>query len=612
MNQVSKDEHLLDIAEDCFQFVTKFFEVINVSATHIYHSALELCPVSSIIRDLYYHRRIVHSPKILFGTPDSWTKTIGISGKDGYDGSCIWSPCGRFVAAQMGGAVEIRSQLTLELITTFHPTETIPHLKSPLAYSPDGRSIACASDTAIIIWDVQTGGAAKEIECSANNLSLVWSSDGRMICTINPGDWGEFIVHIYDASSGTTLLTGTLWQSRNIPHLWTDDESFRVMTAKRSEYVGWHIIEIFKVEPTSLTKIQSFTLPLADTAVIESFSPTAHHISTSDDSTLCILDIRSSECLLYKQSRFSSHSFSSDGSRFAAYRSDVVCLWEYDSSCYVQLRAMERHHLSNSSLRFSPTPSSLLGCTGGVLWVWRLHELPTLIDDVEYVGLSRSWTCTATTRKLENTVTITDLLAQNPPQFIDTDRKIKGMVITGNVLLVAGSGQLIAWLLTEDGLVDGVIGDRRVSRSDSIWSISQPTQGTEWEFEWELQVEGQVGFIVLPGNVSHVYDTETGEVLSTKEPPGDVQSTTYKLNSFYWGREYLRLHNLHQCDTAPGDRWKTSEATLQEGWVKDAEGKHRLWVPADWRGHWNIEDWRHDVTTQFSYLGDGVQVVIKF
>ena len=155
------------------------------------------------------------------------------------------------------------------------------------------------------------------------------------------------------------------------------------------------------------------------------------------------------------------------------------------------------------------------------------------------------------------------------------------MVITGNVLLVAGSGQLIAWLLTEHGLVDGVIGDRRVSRSDSIWSISQPTQGTEWEFEWELQVEGQVGFIVLPGNVSHVYDTETGEVLSTKEPPGDVQSTTYKLNSFHWGRDYLRLHSLHQCDTAPGDRWKTSEATLQEGWVKDAEGKHRLWVPAD-------------------------------
>ena len=69
--------------------------------------------------------------------------------------------------------MEIRNQLTLELITTLHPTETIPHLKGPLAYSPDGRSIACTSDTAIIIWDVQTGGVAKEIKCSANSVSLV-------------------------------------------------------------------------------------------------------------------------------------------------------------------------------------------------------------------------------------------------------------------------------------------------------------------------------------------------------------------------------------------------------------------------------------------------------
>jgi WD40 repeat protein len=192
------------------QFVTKFFEVINVSATHIYHSALELCPMSSIIRKLYYHRRITRLPKVAIGTPESWDPTIAISGKDHYNGPCTWSPCGRFVAAQTRKAVEIRNQLTLELITILQPTETIPHLTGPLAYSPDGRSIACASDTAIIIWDIQTGGVAKEIECSANNISLVWSSDGRTLCTINSGDQGTFVVHTHDVSSGTTSSPGTL------------------------------------------------------------------------------------------------------------------------------------------------------------------------------------------------------------------------------------------------------------------------------------------------------------------------------------------------------------------------------------------------------------------
>ena len=124
MNQVAKDTQLFDIAKDCFQFVTKFFEVINVSAAHIYHSALELCPVSSIIRKLYYHCRITRSPKIAIGILDSWDPTIAISGKHDYQELCTWSPCGRFVAAQTRQAVEIRNQLTLELITILQPTDT--------------------------------------------------------------------------------------------------------------------------------------------------------------------------------------------------------------------------------------------------------------------------------------------------------------------------------------------------------------------------------------------------------------------------------------------------------------------------------------------------------
>jgi len=605
VNQVAKDEQLLDIAKDCSQFMTKFFEVINVSATHIYHSALELCPTSSIIRGLYYHRRITRLPKIVTGTPDSWTQTTGISGKDDYDGSCIWSPCGRFVAAQMGGAVDIRNQLTLELITTLHSTETIPHLKGPLAYSPDGRSIACTSDTAIIIWDVQTGGVAKEIKCSPNNVSLVWSSDGRMICTIN--HWGTgFIVRMYDASSGTTLSIHTLLSSNN-PHLWTDDKSFWVMTTARVECLG-RAINISKVGST-LTNTRSFTVPLVNKTVIVSFSPTARRISTSDDSKLRILDIQSSECLLDEPQLFFFHCFSSDGSRFAAYGLIGIHVWEYHSGRYVLLGEFRCHHISISPLRFSPTPTSILGRANGILQVQRLHELPTSSRTRrrQYAGLSRSWTHIATAHELENTITITDLLAQNPPQFIDTDVEIVGLVVTGNILLVAGSGQLVAWLLTEGGLVDGVIGDRRVDRSDSIWAISKSARTPQWQF----QVEGQVGFIMLPGNAPHIYHTETGEVLRLTQVTRDFRGLKDALGYPHPGREYLRFHNLSQCDTPLEDRWKTSQATLREGWVKDAEGKHRLWVPVEWRAGWDPKDWRHDVTTQFSYLRNG-PVVIKF
>ena len=90
MDQVAKSEQLLDIAKDCFQFATNFFEVIKVSATHIYHSALELSPMSSVIRKLYYHRRVTCLLRVVIGTPESWAQTISISGKEEYDGTPIW------------------------------------------------------------------------------------------------------------------------------------------------------------------------------------------------------------------------------------------------------------------------------------------------------------------------------------------------------------------------------------------------------------------------------------------------------------------------------------------------------------------------------------------
>ena len=114
--------------------------------------------VSSIIRKLYYHRRINHSPKVDIGTPDSWGRTIAISCKDHRYKSCTWSPCGQFVAAQTAKTVEIRNQLILEPIDILHHTEIALYPTGLLAYSPDGRSIACASDDVIVIWDIYPDG----------------------------------------------------------------------------------------------------------------------------------------------------------------------------------------------------------------------------------------------------------------------------------------------------------------------------------------------------------------------------------------------------------------------------------------------------------------------
>jgi len=601
MYQVAEDEELLDTVKDYFEFVTKFFEVINVSARHIYHSALELCPRSSIIRKLYYHRRVTQFPKVVVGTLDSWDPTtISISGY--YDGPCTWSPCGRFVAAQTRGGVEIRNQLTLEPTAILQHTETICRLTGQLAYSPDGRSIACTSDTAIIIWDIQTGGVVERITCNTKSISLAWSPDGQTLCAIEAGNHGTFVVHTYDVSSGTTLSSSLLW-SRDNPQLWMHDRFFRVMVVAWNEYDN-HAVDIFEVG-SALTKIQSFVLPRLG-GTLESFSPTAYRISISDGPELRILDIRNSKFLLDATAESGSHCFSSDGSLFAASQRGLVCVWKYNSGCYTLLREFLCQGLFNR-LQLSPTLSSILGCSSDGLQVWRLHE-PSAAPRGRgqwLAGLSRSGARVATAHDQENTITIVDILAQTPPQFIDVGAEIEGLVITGNVLLIQSSREVVAWLLTEEGLVDGVIGGRRVDRGDSVWTVSV------LQCSCAFLVEGHVGVIELDWDPPHGYHTETGEVLDPTQIPRHYSRCLRRVTEAHCGKDYLDYHNLSQCGIPTEESWKLSRATLQEGWVKDPEGKRRLWVPHEWRTDWDSADWLHDFTIQFSLIGDN-PVLIKF
>ena len=317
------------MAQDCSHFVVKFFEPINISATHIYHSALEWSPISSIIRKLYYDRchGTTRFPKIAIGTPDFWEPTVSFSGNYTYR-SCTLSPCGRFVAAQTIECVQIRNQLTFELLSVLKSTGNISLSRvprGPLAYSPDGRSLACGFPRAIVIWDIQTGGVAKEIKCSHGIQSLVWSLDGRSIAATFAGSGSSTpCLRRYDVASGAQPSTeepklGIL----NICQLWAYEKTFRFMYVKPESRSDDPTIEIsiFEIGPT-LIEIEShmFTMPFVPQSSSIAFSPSTHRVSFTDHFILHILDIRSSECLLEEKGYFTSPQFSSDGGLFATSR----------------------------------------------------------------------------------------------------------------------------------------------------------------------------------------------------------------------------------------------------------------------------------------------------
>ena len=257
--------------------MTRLFEPINASATHVYHSALELSPLSSIVRKLYYHRRPNPFLRVGAGTPDSWDLSVAISHTHLTSTPPVtWSQCGQIVAVQTKEAVEIWDVLTSGLLSTLQPTEPTSELTGKPSYSPDGRSIACISGAIIIIWDIQTGGVMKEIQRDeAGDASLVWSLGGRAIGTMF-WDQDTWAMRVYDVTLGTALSYIKL-QSRDRPYLWAHSEHFRVAVTWREDRTL--AINIFEAWP-AITKIESFRIKsVGPDYQVVSFSPTTYRIS---------------------------------------------------------------------------------------------------------------------------------------------------------------------------------------------------------------------------------------------------------------------------------------------------------------------------------------------
>jgi len=598
--------------------------------------------MSSIVRKLYYRHRPHPSPRVVIGVPDSWDPTA-VSTKHSYYLYSTWSPCGQFVAAVAEGAVETRDALTLELFATLRSTRAATTFKHGLAYSPDGRSLAGCSDLSIVIWDTQTGGVIKEIErgVPGNGLELLWSLDGNTICTISPRVSETLTIYMYNIIAGTTMSPGKL-QSMDKPYLWTHGKSFRIATTARDRK-GW-TIEISEVG-SAVTRIESF--PSRLNSPFEAFSPTNYRISVpvSGDQNhgpeLLVLDIRNSEVLLRESGSYWHTSFSPDGTLLAAFIKDQLPIWRYTSGRYTRWREFRQ---TPTPLQFSPTLSSILGRAGALLHVLHLDHSPTALAVEPVVAVhgvprdaySPQGAYIATAHRGESVVTITNLRSQNPSpsQFIDTDLKISEIVLTGNVLLAKATGAVVAWLLTEEGVVDRAFGNRRADRNDSLWDTSsggtnpQSSRHENPSF-WarllqrehgERSDDGHLEFSVGDGiaAVGHrngfdmkIYRTGSGEIL---EPDKAL---------LHPGRTWYRFHNPHRddCDVYHRDLrkqhepiecdWPISQTALREGWVKDPGGKHRLWLHARWRSSQNDVDWLHNASA-LRLRNSSELVIVKF
>lgn len=163
--------------------------------------------------------------------------------------------------------------------------------------------------------------------------------------------------------------------------------------------------------------------------------------------------------------------------------------------------------------------------------------------------------------------------------------------------------------------MDGIVGNTRADCNDSLWDITPKAPTTRRHLgnrELGFSVKDETANIYMYGFVIRAYHTGTGEIFGQDEIPRHNNCTRYQFHrqpgkddSNRYQRDMCKRQRPLQCG------WKTSVTDLERGWVKDPEGKCRLWLHPRWRTDGNQVDWLHNATT-LRLRNASELVIVKF
>ena len=181
------DGPLLDLATDCLRFTLHFFRPIQMSAQHIYHTALPLSPETSIIRSWFleshssweedWTTRQVSSSSI----PATWGPTLRTIKADSGCFTHVIAAGQRIVAVCEDDTVNVYDGVTGVLKFLLNAPRQVTKVES----SPDGSVLFFAHQSAceITVWDTQTGGLIYTLSTDFEISDIAVSLKGKYLAT---------------------------------------------------------------------------------------------------------------------------------------------------------------------------------------------------------------------------------------------------------------------------------------------------------------------------------------------------------------------------------------------------------------------------------------------
>ena len=599
-----QESSTLDLANDCHQFVIRFFKVISTSAPHIYHSALQISPKESIVWALY-GQQVSPLARVIQGVPNSWDPSIASKWFPNTISAAVWSSCSRFIAAadERSSKAVVLDAVTLEQLYTLE----LPSIGGTLRYlvfSPNGCLLTGYSYTAncIVTWDLQTGGVITNTNTTGICNSISYAECGAVLGSLFNGN----TVIIYNVLSGTHISSHSL-PGLAIKTIWSHGKHFQFVTGELGTIFTWEVGVTSLCAPT---KISSLAIP-------DDFSSYDHVLSFDCSQLACIKqekvlvwDTQHNKVLLdsTEVNKLCELTFSLDGYFFICGSHNAeLYIWKKSSDGYLPHKKL----ITNSDRAtpiVSPNGQSIVSFGDQILQLWNTTSSTTSLSRVSsqyreqyshdlFFEISPDGSLVAATLRLSHVVTILDAKSGDPWLVIEMDTMICGMRITENKVFVVGDGKVIAWDLPERSCIL----DARRTVSNSIQTVAfSHTKHITILF---ASISPDLNYLAIGSfgtsdNLS-VYDMDTGEQLVALNSGGWLPGFTPAGHEIWCANNcgYVEWWEIIKKDESNTIRLKAFDRKEQlglpfisshgyqvksDGWVCSSSGKRLLWLPRHW------------------------------
>ncbi|KAF9786322.1 hypothetical protein BJ322DRAFT_781146 [Thelephora terrestris] len=622
---LSKESPTLDLAHDCHRFVTGHFEIISASSPHIYHSALVLCPTTSIVRKLY-ETNTQPFVRVVRGAPVSWDSNIAAIACPIRIYRAAWSSCNRFIATSSynGATVVILDSVTLQRLQSLEcaPEETFSAQIGALIFSPDSHLLTWVGrldqHVYIVSWDLQTGGVVSAIThhdqryCQKPNIT--YSNDGKMI-GVSYSYSSDFMISIYDVVSGIHMYNikpdvhGGFYNPRGrVLAVWTHGEFLRVATTEPQPITIW---EVGFTSRANFTLVETLYVPdILDADIVIAPTPLAtYRIVLCREGEFSVWDTGDSKFLLRQTNATSSSSFtfSSDSRSFVSWDTgSEVYIWKEHSTGYILHGKLESRTKFTTPL-LSPDGESIITFGDSRLRLWHTENLhttpssPTTQHSEDFVlDFMSDGPLAVVTRRQDNVVVVLDLKSGLPQLTIDTGMEVYGLKVIGNTIAVVVDGKVITWNVVGRNPLPGT----RMGPEDSTQTITfaQPASpvivaAISPDLHHIAVILEKFGTLLYNLSDGQKFEFSNAMDNSLWFAPGD---------NTLWiaGRNMVRsqpkddeaYNALVVRDIECGPRespWRSSLGykVTNDGWVLDLEGKRLLMLPPPWQSDAALRVW---------------------